>query len=136
MTRRYLVLLGLGMSVLTGCGPKVDIPETTHGGWTALQEFSMDTLMIVGPDASQKRWAAVRKGASSDAFQQGVEKLGAAELPPSLSAQKGLKDEAVTNLRSLIAAAKTGGDNKALEDAWDQAKSSLDKLTTAVEAKH
>ena len=133
-TRFRLTVLVVALSAAAGCGPKVVTPpETTHGGWTALQEFSMDTLMIVGPDATQGRWAAVRKGAGSDAFKKGVEKLGSAELPTNLSSHKALKDETVANLRNLVAAAKTAGGNQELQAAWEAAKVSLDKLTAAIQ---
>jgi hypothetical protein len=136
MSRLYFPVFLLSCLLSAGCdssGPPV--PETTHGGWAPLQEFSMDTLMIVGMDATQKRWAAVRKGAASEPFQQGVEKLGKAELPANLSSHKGLKDEAVQNLNGLIQAAKTNAGNQELEGAWNASKGSLDKLTATIEGK-
>lgn len=120
------------LATLSGCGgSQPPAPEMALGGWPELQEFSLDTLMIVGPDASQGRWAAVKQGANSEPFKKGLEKLANAPAPPGLSSHQAEKDAVVAAFKSLSAAAASGTQQE-LESKWKEAKAALDTLNTSI----
>lgn len=118
--------------LLSACSRNVETAGEPFTGWPAMEQLATDTMMIVGPDASMGNWAAVKQGASSPAFQQGVDSFVAAEVPSQISSVEPLKKETDQALLELIGAAKGGGDNAAIQAAWEKTKASYDKLTAAV----
>ena len=119
------------LALCAGCSETPRVADEPFEGWPAMQKLGTDTIMIVGMDASMGNWAAVKKGASSSEFEKGISEFASSEVPPQIGDVKPLKEETAAGFQKLIDAAKNG-DNKAIEEAWKEAKASYDKLTAAV----
>lgn len=121
--------------VSAGCESSTPVtdPEKPHGEWTALQDFQMEGMMIIGQDASMGNWAAVRKGASSEEFKAAVEKFTASPLPAELETHKDVKTKVDQALNDMVATARSGGNPQQLEADFKQAQEGIAELKGKLE---
>jgi hypothetical protein len=136
-TTALLLLIAsiLALAPLSGCGSSGPPTSVASDQFPALQELSMDTLMMIGPDASMGRWAVVKKVAASPAFEEKVGHFEKAEIPSQISNGPALKERTVKALQSLITASRTGGDNATIEGAWKEIQAAIAELNAAAEGR-
>lgn len=131
--RNSVVAVVLAALIAGGCTGGASTKSVNSDEFPALRELSMDTLMMIGPDASMGKWAAVRKGAASKEFAEKVGHFESATLPTSVPDGASLKEKTVKALQGLITAARTNGDNATMEGAWKEVQAAVARLNAAAE---
>lgn len=133
--RNFVVAGALAVLIAGGCSSGASTKSVNSDEFPALRELSMDTLMMIGPDASMGKWAVVRKGAASKEFGEKVGHFESATLPSGIADGAALKEKTVKALQALITAARTNGDNATMEAAWKDVQTAVGNLNAAAEGK-
>jgi len=124
---------GLWVVMAAGCFGSSGTAVDPFEGYPAVQAFSNDPLMMVGPPASQGNWAEVKRGAAHPQFIKGAEEFNAAPVPSGLRDGEAMKSDVSAKLNALIEAAKSKK-NEEVETAYKEFKAAWDKLAGAVSA--
>lgn len=125
-----LVLVG-ALVTITGCSggnlpPAQDVPH-----WEALDKLRSEEVsygLVISAD--NKDWKAVGTEAARAEYKAAVEAFATAEIPGKYAtdARKQAKEQAVKDLRALIAAGERKASPKQIEAAYNKAMSSLNAV--------